>query len=31
VETHRLHICEKLNLHGVHSLLRFAFEHKGKL
>lgn len=31
VETHRLHICEKLNLHGAHSLLRFAFDHKGKL
>lgn len=31
VETHRLHICEKLNLHGVHSLLKFAYDNKGKL
>jgi len=31
VETHRLHICEKLNLHGAHSLLKFAYDNKGKL
>ena len=28
VENHRLNICQKLNLHGSHSLLRFAFDHK---
>jgi DNA-binding NarL/FixJ family response regulator len=28
VEAHRLNICQKLNLHGSHSLLRFAFDHK---
>jgi DNA-binding NarL/FixJ family response regulator len=28
VENHRLSICQKLNLHGSHSLLRFAFDHK---
>ena len=31
VETHRLNIGEKLNLHGTHSLLKFAFEHKARL
>lgn len=31
IETHRLHIAEKLNLHGTHSLLKFAFEHKARL
>ena len=31
VENHRFHICEKLNLHGSHSLLKFAFEHKRQL
>jgi len=30
VDTHRLHICEKLNLRGAHSLLKFAFDNKGK-
>lgn len=28
VENHRLNICQKLDLHGSHSLLRFAFDHK---
>lgn len=28
VENHRLNICHKLNLHGSHSLLKFAFDHK---
>lgn len=31
VENHRLSICHKLNLHGSHSLLKFAFEHKSHL
>ena len=31
VETHRLNIAEKLNVHGTHSLLKFAFEHKRQL
>ena len=28
VEKHRLNICNKLKLHGSHSLLKFAFDHK---
>lgn len=28
VENHRANICSKLDLHGSHSLLKFAFEHK---
>jgi DNA-binding NarL/FixJ family response regulator len=31
VENHRLSICHKLNLHGSHSLLKFAFDHKTHL
>ncbi len=31
VENHRLNICHKLNLHGSHSLLKFAFEMKAYL
>jgi DNA-binding NarL/FixJ family response regulator len=31
VENHRLSICHKLNLHGSHSLLKFAFDHKSHL
>lgn len=31
VETHRLNISHKLELSGSHSLLRFAFDHKGHL
>ncbi len=26
VDNHRHHICSKLNLHGTHSLLKFAFD-----
>ncbi len=26
VDNHRYHICDKLNLHGTHSLLKFAFD-----
>src|SRR6185295_13296543 len=26
VDNHRQHICNKLKLHGTHSLLKFAFE-----
>jgi DNA-binding NarL/FixJ family response regulator len=31
VENHRAKISEKLNLHGSHSLLKFAFENKERL
>ncbi len=31
VENHRLTICNKLNIHGSHSLLKFAFDHKSQL
>lgn len=31
VENHRLNICHKLNLHGSHSLLKFAFDLKAYL
>ena len=31
VENHRANICQKLNLKGSHSLLKFAYEHKAKL
>ncbi|HEX3799795.1 MAG TPA: response regulator transcription factor [Verrucomicrobiae bacterium] len=31
VDNHRLNICQKLNLHGSHSLLKFAFDHKSHL
>ncbi len=31
VENHRFTICNKLNLHGSHSLLKFAFDHKSQL
>jgi DNA-binding NarL/FixJ family response regulator len=31
VDNHRLSICHKLNLHGSHSLLKFAFDHKSQL
>jgi DNA-binding NarL/FixJ family response regulator len=31
VENHRLNICHKLNIHGSHSLLKFAFDHKSHL
>lgn len=28
IENHRQNICDKLNVHGSHSLLKFAFDHK---
>jgi DNA-binding NarL/FixJ family response regulator len=31
VETHRTHICEKLELSGPRALLKFAFEHKSEI
>lgn len=31
VENHRAKICERLNLRGSHSLLKFAFDNKSKL
>ncbi|MFN7948817.1 MAG: response regulator transcription factor [Blastocatellia bacterium] len=31
VEKHRANICEKLNLHGSHSLFKFALQHKSEL
>ena len=31
IETHRQNISHKLDLSGSHSLLRFAFDHKGQL
>jgi DNA-binding NarL/FixJ family response regulator len=31
IEAHRQNICDKLDLHGSHSLLRFAFDHRNEL
>jgi DNA-binding NarL/FixJ family response regulator len=31
VDNHRQNICRKLNLHGTHSLLKFAFDHSAYL
>ncbi len=31
IENHRANICDKLSLHGSHSLLKFAFENKSRL
>lgn len=31
VENHRANICQKLNLKGSHSLLKFAFDHKSEI
>lgn len=31
VETHRQNICQKLDLKGVHSLVKFAFDNKSRL
>lgn len=31
VETHRSHICEKLDLSGNRALLKFAFDHKSEI
>ena len=31
VENHRTNICQKLDLHGSHALLKFALQHKSEL
>jgi DNA-binding NarL/FixJ family response regulator len=31
VETHRMHICQKLGLHGSHALMKFALDSKADL
>jgi DNA-binding NarL/FixJ family response regulator len=31
VDNHRQHICNKLKLHGTHSLLKFAFDNSSRL
>ena len=31
VDNHRQHICNKLKLHGTHSLLKFAFDNSALL
>jgi len=31
IETHRVNICDKLNLQGTHALVRFAMMHKAEL
>lgn len=31
VDNHRTNICQKLNIHGSHALLRFALKHKSEL
>jgi DNA-binding NarL/FixJ family response regulator len=31
VENHRTNICAKLNVHGIHSLVKFAYENKSRL
>jgi DNA-binding NarL/FixJ family response regulator len=31
VETHRTHICHKLEIHGSHALMKFALDHKSSL
>ena len=31
VENHRTNICAKLDVHGVHSLVKFAYENKSRL
>jgi DNA-binding NarL/FixJ family response regulator len=31
VENHRANICQKLELHGAHALLKFALEHTSEL
>jgi len=31
IDNHRFNICTKLELHGVHSLVKFAFDHKSEL
>jgi DNA-binding NarL/FixJ family response regulator len=31
VENHRTNICAKLDVHGIHSLVKFAYENKARL
>ncbi len=31
VENHRTNICTKLDVHGIHSLVKFAYENKSRL
>lgn len=31
IENHRANICEKLDLHGIHSLVKFAFDNRSAL
>jgi DNA-binding NarL/FixJ family response regulator len=31
VENHRTNICAKLDVHGIHSLVKFAYAHKSRL
>ena len=31
IEKHRLNICNKLNIHGTHALIKYAFEHRSEL
>jgi DNA-binding CsgD family transcriptional regulator len=31
VDNHRQHICNKVKLHGTHSLLKFAFDYSAYL
>lgn len=31
VENHRTNICDKLDVHGVHGLVKFAYENKSRL
>jgi len=31
VDTHRANICQKLDIHGSHALMKFALEHKASL
>jgi DNA-binding CsgD family transcriptional regulator len=30
IDAHRANICQKLELHGSHALLKFALEHKSE-
>jgi DNA-binding NarL/FixJ family response regulator len=31
IENHRTNICTKLNVHGIHSLVKFAYHHRSSL
>ena len=31
VNTHRANICQKLEIHGKHSLMKFALDHEAEL